>query len=89
MKLIGPGELFLSSDRLIFRVRNNQVISNSWFDLRSVDTLMDRFFIIGFGNLSYCFSFINQSVLKWLAYTRLLIDQYHLERFHVIYQGYI
>ena len=84
---IGPGHLYLTSRQMIFKLADNRIIASLWENLRSVDTLIDRFFIIGFGEYSYSFVLNGQSVLKWLTYTRLLIKQYGLENNHPIYQG--
>jgi len=84
---IGPGQLYLTSHQMIYKQVNNHIISLLWENLRSVDTLIDRFFIIGFGDDTYCFVLQGQSVLKWLTYTRLLIKQFELENNHPIYQG--
>jgi len=84
---IGPGHLFLTSHQMIFKLADNRTIASLWENLSSVDTLIDRFFTIGFGENSYSFVLKGQSVLKWLTYTRLLIKQYGLENDQPIYQG--
>jgi hypothetical protein len=89
MKYVGSGQLFFTSHRLVFKVANSHIISNSWVNLHSVDTLMDRFFDVTFGMQSYAFVIDGQSVLKWLAYTRSLINKNSLVKGNRIYQGYI
>jgi len=89
LRPMGPGQLFLTSHRIIFYLVNNSTLSVLWGDLRSVDTLMDAVFNVGSENGAYGFVLKGQSVLKWLAHTRLLIEQMENGNGHRIYQGYV
>lgn len=89
MKPIGPGQLFFTSQRLLFVLPNGIVISLSWDHLNSVDTLMDKIFSVGFNDRLFGFVLKGQSVLKWLAYTRYWINQNLNGNGHRIYQGFV
>jgi hypothetical protein len=89
LRPLGPGQLFFTSQRLIFSFVKDSIISLSWSDLRSVDTLMDIIFNVRIEDRMYGFVLKGQSVLKWLAHTRLLIKQNEYETEHRIYQGYM
>ena len=89
LRPVGPGQLFFTDQRLIFSLINNSTISMPWSDLRSVDTLMDMVFNVGFDDKVYGFVLKGQSVLKWLAHARLLIRQTENGNGHRVYQGYI
>jgi hypothetical protein len=86
---MGPGQLFFTSKRLIFLFADNKTLSSSWQDLRSADTLMDRAFSVGFENGMYVFVFKDQSVLKWLAYTHLMVKQSTNGHKSHVYLGYV
>jgi hypothetical protein len=86
---VGPGQLFFTSKRLLFVLSGDIEISLPWGDLRSVDTVMDKIFNVGFTPRQFGFVLRGQSVLKWLAYTRHWIHQNHNGDGHRIYQGFI
>ena len=89
LRPLGPGQLFFTSHRLIYILTNKLTLSKPWKDLRSADTLMDRFFSLGFENRVYFFSLKGQSVLKWLAHTRLIVKQTKNDSKRRIYLGYV
>ena len=51
MSPIGPGQLYFTSHRLICKLINNLTLHLRWQDLRSVDTLIDKFFNVSFSPL--------------------------------------
>ena len=89
LRPMGSGQLFFTSHRLLFTLANNSTINLPWIDLRSVDALMDLVFTVDFADSLYGFVLKGQSVLKWLAHTRLLITQTGYGNEHRIYQGSI
>jgi hypothetical protein len=89
LKPISPGQLFFTSQRLLFVLKGDVDISLPWDDLRSVDTVMDKIFNVGYTERQFGFVFAGQSVLKWLAYTRHWIHQNHIGEGQRIYQGFI
>jgi hypothetical protein len=89
LRPVGSGQLFFTSYRLLFLLTGNIEISLPWDDLKSVDTVMDKLFNVGFPERLFSFAFVGQSVLKWLAYTRLWIHLNCKGDGHRIYQGFI
>ena len=89
MRPIGPGQLFLTSQRLLCIFLNGLVLDLPWVDLRSADTLMDVAFNVSFENGGYGFVPAEQSVLKLLAYARLIAEKVEAESGRSIYLGYI
>lgn len=85
---VGIGELFLTSQRLIFRL-GPQAYSLWLRSLRAVLLQTDRFFILRCEKRRvYLFRFLEESLLKWLAYLRLVIgpvEEAHGLKVHLPY----
>ena len=71
----GPGQLFFTSERLIFTLTKGASISFPWGDIRTGDAMMDVALNVGFGEANYMFVLQDQSVLKWLTYIHLIIKE--------------
>ena len=86
---IGPGQLFFTSQRLLCIFLNGLVLDLPWIDMRSADTLMDVAFNVSYEYGGYGFVPAEQSVLKLLAYARLIAEKVEAESGRSIYLGYI
>jgi hypothetical protein len=75
MELVGPGQIYFTSDRLLYLVAGGPIISLPWANLGAADTLIDIIFTIRSGERFFFFKLEGQSVLKWLAYARLIVKQ--------------
>jgi hypothetical protein len=89
MRPLGPGQLFFTSQRLVCAFINGLILDFPWAELRSADTLMDIVFNVSFENGGYGFVPAEQSVLKLLAYARLIAEKVEAESGRTIYLGYI
>lgn len=67
MKRVGIGRLFLTNRRLVCQI-NDRTVSVWLKSVRAVELVTDRFMILRHQDGLYMFTFLRESLLKWLTY---------------------
>ena len=81
--------LAFTSERLLYLLDGGAVISLQWAELSAADTILDVVYTIRSGERFFFFMLVGQSVLKWLAYTHLMVKQIIGLGDHKIHLGFI